>query len=252
LSDPTPPAQIPPGRAPRKPWWRLDRRDVIVLALLAVIAGWSQWPRQPPGPVQLLHRGTVGETGWSVLAQRTGSGGACLQVRVGGARRALMCDQHWDRDVYRLWRGAPPRSAEPTIGPPSLLRVRFPGTDQMLVVSVLYDEIATLTAPPGAGTDEVILHTVPLFDTEFHYVVAVLAIAAAAPIIGACSSSSGADGSSVLCVVSGGEVVEVGAAVGRLRTRPGHVLADKAYSSKAIRSHLRRSSPWSWVRRSTR
>ncbi|WP_145775323.1 IS5 family transposase [Micromonospora olivasterospora] len=28
--------------------------------------------------------------------------------------------------------------------------------------------------------------------------------------------------------------------VGRPRTRPGHVLADKAYSSKAIRSHLRR------------
>ncbi|WP_345142833.1 transposase, partial [Dactylosporangium darangshiense] len=26
----------------------------------------------------------------------------------------------------------------------------------------------------------------------------------------------------------------------RPRTRPGHVLADKAYSSKAIRSHLRR------------
>jgi transposase len=28
--------------------------------------------------------------------------------------------------------------------------------------------------------------------------------------------------------------------VGRPRTRPGHVLADKAYSSKAIRAHLRR------------
>jgi transposase len=27
---------------------------------------------------------------------------------------------------------------------------------------------------------------------------------------------------------------------GRPRTRPGHVLADKAYSSKAIRAHLRR------------
>jgi hypothetical protein len=27
---------------------------------------------------------------------------------------------------------------------------------------------------------------------------------------------------------------------GRLRTRPGHVLADKAYSSQAIRGHLRR------------
>jgi hypothetical protein len=177
LSDPAPLAQTPTDQAPRSPWWRLSRRDVVVVVLLAVIVGWWYWPRQPPGPVQLLQRGSVGGTGWSVLAQRAGSGDTCLQVRAGGARRALMCDQHWDRDVHRLWHGTPPPSAGSTIGPPSLLRVRFPGTDQVLVVSVLYDEIATLAAPSTVNTGRVVLRTVPLFDTEFHYVVGVLATA---------------------------------------------------------------------------
>jgi hypothetical protein len=159
----------PAAPTPRRPWWRPNRRDVVVVLLLAVLAGWWHWPRQAPGPVELLQQGTVAGTGWSVLAERAGSGRACLQVRVAGARRALMCDQHWDRDVHRLWHGPPPPTAGTTIGPPSLLRVRFPGAGQVLVVSVLYDEIATLTTPSAA-----VLHTTPLFDTDFHYVVGVL------------------------------------------------------------------------------
>ena len=182
MSDPTPPAQTPAGPAPRRPWWRIDQRDVVVVLLIAGILAWWYWPRPAPGPIQLLQRGTIGGTGWSVLAQRTGSGDACLQVRVGGARRALMCDQHWDRDVQRLWHGPPPSSAGSRIGPPSLLRIRFPDTDEVLVVSILYDEVATMTTPPTTGHDSVVLHTMPLFDTEFHYVVGVLATADAADL----------------------------------------------------------------------
>jgi hypothetical protein len=178
LSEPTPPAQPPAGPAPRKPWWRISPHDVAIVVLLATLLGWWHWPRQPPGPVQLLQRGTVGGTAWSVLAQRAGSGVACLQVRVDGARRALMCDQHWDRDVHLLWHGPlPPPSAGSTIGPPSLLRVRFPGTGRTLVVSVLYDEIATLRTPSIARDDGLVLRTTPLFDTDFRYVVAVLTTA---------------------------------------------------------------------------
>jgi hypothetical protein len=174
LSDRTPPA----NPAPRKPWWRIGRRDVVVVLLLTAIVVWVHWPAPPPGPVELLHQGAVGGTGWSVLAQRAGSDHGCLQVRVGGARRALMCDQHWDRDVHRLWHGTPPPSAGSTIGPPSLLRVRFPGTDQVLVVSVVYDEIATLKA----GTGKAVLRTTPLYDTDFHYVHGVLPQADAADL----------------------------------------------------------------------
>ena len=88
-----------------------------------------------------------------------------------------MCDQHWDRDVHRIWRGPLPPSAGTTIGPPPVLRVRFPGTDRVLVVSVLYDEIATLTAPSTA-----VLATKPLFDTGYHYVIGVLPAADAADL----------------------------------------------------------------------
>jgi hypothetical protein len=168
LSDETPAAA-----KPRRPWWPPTRRDLIVVLILAVAIGWLNWPREPPGPVDLLHRGTVGGVHWSVLGQRAGSDAACLQVRAGGARRALMCDQHWDRDVHRLWHGAPPPSAGSTIGAPSLLRVRFPGTDQVLMVSVLYDEIAEFRT----GSGEVVLRTTPLYDTDFHYVVGTLTAA---------------------------------------------------------------------------
>jgi hypothetical protein len=158
----------------RAPWWRPNLRDVVVLVIVAAIAAWMHWPSEPPGPVEVLRQGGVGDTGWSVLGQRAGSGHACVQVRVGGARRALMCDQHWDRDVHRLWRGPRPPAAGPQIGPPSLLRVRFPGGDRVLVVSVLYDDIAVLRTPPRDGADELVLRTIPLYDTDFHYVVAVL------------------------------------------------------------------------------
>lgn len=134
------------------------------MLLLAAVTVYLHWPRPPAGPTQLLRQGTVGGTGWSVLGQRAGSGDACLQVRVAGARRALMCDQHWDRDVQQLSRAAG--------GPPSLLVVRFQGTEQVLVVSVLYREIATLRAPDG---DRAVLHTAPLFDTGMAYVADVLA-----------------------------------------------------------------------------
>jgi hypothetical protein len=168
------PAAESPGPTGRNPWWRLTLRDVFILVLLVSLTVYLHWPNPPAGPVRLLQRGTVGATDWSVLAQRAGSL-HCLQVRAGGARRALMCDQHWERDIHRLWHGPLPPSPGSTIGPPSLLRVRFPGTDQVLVVSVLYDEIATLTAPPRPGADPVVLHTTPLVNTDFHYVVALLA-----------------------------------------------------------------------------
>ncbi len=160
-----------------EPWWRPNRRDAVVLLILAAVAGWLFWPREPPSPVQLLRQGTVGTTGWSILGQRAGTGAACLQVRAGGARQALMCDQHWDRDVHRLWHGPPPPGAGPVIAAPSLLRVGFPGSDEVLVVSVLYGEITTLRAPSGSG---VAVPTAPLFDTTFRYVAAVLPAADAA------------------------------------------------------------------------
>lgn len=37
-----------------------------------------------------------------------------------------------------------------------------------------------------------------------------------------------------------GQVCTKRCGIGRDRVRPGHVLADKAYSSRAIRAHLRR------------
>ncbi|GAB1640497.1 hypothetical protein [Krasilnikovia sp. MM14-A1259] len=162
---------------PPRPWWRLTLRDAILLPLLALVIAFWYWPLPPAAPVEVLQQGTVGGASWSVLVQRADARTACLQVRVGGARRARMCDQHWDRDVHRLWHGARPSSAGAEIGPPSLLRVAFPGTDRMLVVSVLYGEIATLSPPPRDGSGPVVLHTVPLLDTEFHYVVAVIAAA---------------------------------------------------------------------------
>lgn len=149
---------------------------MIVLLILAAVAGWLLWPREPPAPVQLLQQGTVGTTGWSVLGQRAGSRDACLQVRVGGARQALMCDQHWDHDVHRLWHGTPPPDAGPVIAAPSLLRIRFPDTDQVLVVSVLYGEIATLRAPSDSA---VVMPTTPLFGTRFRYVAGVIPAAGA-------------------------------------------------------------------------
>jgi hypothetical protein len=150
----------------------------VVLLIVAAAFAWLYWPRGEPGPVEALQRGAEGGTEWSVLGQSAGSGDACLQVRAGGARRALMCDQHWDRDVHRLWHGPRPPSAGSVIGTPSLLRVRFPGTDRVLVVSVLYDEIAFLESPSTG----VKLHTKPLYDTDFHYVVGVLSLAESADL----------------------------------------------------------------------
>ncbi|MEV0570745.1 hypothetical protein [Dactylosporangium sp. NPDC050588] len=85
-----------------------------------------------------------------------------------------MCDQHWDRDVHRHWHGPVPPDGAVRIGRPSLLVVRFPGSDEVLVVSVLYRDIATLRAP---GT---VVRTVPFLDSGFSYVADVLAAGDAA------------------------------------------------------------------------
>ncbi|MET7425031.1 hypothetical protein [Dactylosporangium sp. NPDC005555] len=160
---------------PPRPWWRPDRRDALVVLLLAAITAYLHWPRPPDGPVELLRQGTVAGTGWSVTTQRAGSK-TCLQVRVAGAGQALMCDQHWDRDVHRLWRGPVPATGGTFIGPPSLLVVRFPAGDQVLVASVLDRDIATLSAPG------VQLRTAPLPGTGLGYVAGTLTAGDAAAL----------------------------------------------------------------------
>ncbi|RSM63962.1 hypothetical protein DMB66_21775 [Actinoplanes sp. ATCC 53533] len=123
---------------------------LAVLALTA--AAWAFWPAGDPGPLVLIDRAQVGGSRWAVLAQQSG-GTACLQVRVNGARRARMCDRHWAESV-NLWHGPLPEHQVVPIGPPSLLRVTFPGSDRVLVVSVLPEAITELRlAGPGHRPD---------------------------------------------------------------------------------------------------
>ncbi|WP_155373582.1 hypothetical protein [Catellatospora vulcania] len=172
MSEPVPAA---PTAAPRRrPWWRPRPQDFVTVPVLAIIAAFMFWPSDPPGPLLLLGQGTSGTVAWSVLGQSTDSGEGCLQVRVNGARRALMCDQHWERDVQRLWHGPLPDPAGPLFGAPSLLKVPLPEGGRVLIVSVVYDEIAVLQVPAAGTAPAASLRPERLFDSDFRYVVAVL------------------------------------------------------------------------------
>lgn len=159
----------------------LKRRLWAVVLVMLVVAGvsWLYRPRPAPGPVVLLGRGSVGGSRWAVLGQRAG-GAACLQVRVDGARRRLMCDRHWAAPGgVNVWHGELPERPVATFGPPSLLRVTFPGSDQVLVVSVLAEEITrlSLAGPPGEAGTPLPIHS--LLGSNHPYVLAVVAKARA-------------------------------------------------------------------------
>jgi hypothetical protein len=146
----------------------------VLLTLLLAGLLWLYWPRPGPGPVVLLGRGSVGTARWAVLGQRA-SGGACLQVRVDGARRRLMCDRHWDAPGgVNVWHGELPAHPVARFGSPSLLRVTFPGSDRVLVVSVLAEEITrlSLAGPPGEPSTPLPVHL--LLGSKNPYVLAVV------------------------------------------------------------------------------
>lgn len=132
------------------------RRTVVFLAALLGMIGFLFWQRGPAGPLVLLHQGTIAQSRWVVVAQEAAdSDVACLQVRVDGARRELMCDRHWGSDGgVNLRVGVAPESPTEASGPVSLLRIAFPGSDDILVVTVVPREIATMRlAGAGGGTD---------------------------------------------------------------------------------------------------
>ncbi len=143
------------------------------MAVLLAGAGYFLWPRDPAGPVLVVHHGTVGESRWAVLAQQ-GPDGACLQVRVDGARRELMCDLDWDVPRVHLWHGDMPEPRPSYMRPPSLLRVSFPGSDDVLVVSVLPSEIVRLQLAGAGGKAATPVAVRRLLESDVNYVTAVV------------------------------------------------------------------------------
>ena len=147
---------------------------LVLLSLLTASALWKYRPGSEPGPIVLLDRGAVGGSRWAVLAERAGQG-ACLQVRVNGARRRLMCDRSWNAPAgVDVWHGEPPARPVERFGPPSLLRVTFPGADQVLLVAPVPAEVARMTLPgPDRGRD-LPLPVRRLLGTDQAYVLAVV------------------------------------------------------------------------------
>lgn len=143
---------------------------LAVLVLTAVV--WTLWPPPEPGPILLLDRARVGESRWAVLAQQA-DGTACLQVRVNGVRRARMCDRHWAEDV-NLWHGPLPEHQVVPIGPPSLLRVTFPSSERVLLVSVLPEAITELRLAGTGGRPDTRLTVRRLLASDHNYVLAVV------------------------------------------------------------------------------
>lgn len=153
---------------------RIRRRAAwgVLAALVLGALVWTFWPKPASGPLLLLDRDQVGGSRWAVLAQQAG-GSACLQVRVNGARRARMCDRHWAGSV-NLWHGALPERLVEPIGPPSLLRVTFPGSDQVLLVTVLPEAITQLRLAGTAGRADTSLAVHRLLRSDHNYVIAVV------------------------------------------------------------------------------
>ncbi len=144
-----------------------------MLAVLVLIAvAWTFWPNSAQGPVLLLDRAQVGESRWAILAQQAGNT-ACLQVRVNGARRERMCDRDWAGPV-NLWHGALPERRDETLGPPPLLRVTFPGSDQVLLVTVLHHAVTELRLAGAGGRPDTFLAVHRLLTSDHNYVVAVV------------------------------------------------------------------------------
>jgi hypothetical protein len=157
---------------------------VILASLLTLSLLWLYWPRPGPGPIVLLGRGSEGQSRWAVLAERSGRR-ACLQVRVDGARRRLMCDRDWDAPTgVNVWHGEPPARPFERFGPPSLLRVTFAGSDRVLLVAVLPGEITRLSlsgpaGPAGPAGPDTPLPVGRLLGTDQAYVLAVVPRASA-------------------------------------------------------------------------
>jgi hypothetical protein len=156
--------------------WADPRAIVIVAVLLSVLLLNLLWPAPEPGRVVLLGRGSLGESRWAVLmTQRQSDVRACLQVRIDGALRRTMCDRDWQHPAgVNLWHGKLPQPPGNEFGPPSLLRVTFPGSDQVLVVSVLSGEIARLSLAGPPGTPDLALPVHQVINSENAYVLAVL------------------------------------------------------------------------------
>jgi hypothetical protein len=153
---------------------RFRRRAALsVLAVLVLsAAAWIFWPNPVQGPLLLLDRDQVGGSRWAILAQQAGDT-ACLQVRVNGARRERMCDRHWAGSV-NLWHGALPERADETFRPPTLLHVTFPGSDQVLLVTVLHHAITELRLAGVGGRPDTYLAVHRLLTSDHNYVVAVV------------------------------------------------------------------------------
>lgn len=165
----------------RAPEWVRRRPTTVLLTAFVTLTLTTTllvllWPRPEPGPIVLLGRGSVGESRWAVLAEHLGFGGACLELRVDGARRQRMCDWRWDAPfgAVNLWHGEPPAQPVERYGPPSLLRVTFAGSDQVLVVSVVPEEVALLSLPGPAGGPETRLPVRRLLGSDQAYVLAVV------------------------------------------------------------------------------
>jgi hypothetical protein len=140
-----------------------------IFAVLLGGLGLMTWLGSASGPVQVIHQGQVGSSRWAIVAEETRIA-ACLQVRVDGARRELMCGADWaNPGGVEAYPGAP--------SPPSLLRVGFPGTDQVLVVSVLAPDVTRLTTADGTP-----LTVRTLLGSDLPYVAQVLDRAQAAEV----------------------------------------------------------------------
>jgi hypothetical protein len=132
-------------------------------------------PAPPPAPYRFVERGMLGQTRWSILVADP-EGTPCLQVRVDGAERAVLCDRDWDAPgpPTMLWSGAEAALA-PNLRPPPLLEIDGIGSDQVLVASVLPDRIAELRLS-AAGRPDRTLTPRPLDrDRQLTFVAAVVA-----------------------------------------------------------------------------
>jgi hypothetical protein len=94
-------------------------------------------------------------------------------MRVDGVARKLMCDRHWAGPV-NLWDGEPAERPGLPVGPPPLLRVTFPQSDRLLLVSVLPSEVTELRLSGTGGRPDTRLTVRRLLDSDHRYVLAVV------------------------------------------------------------------------------
>ncbi|GAB1691796.1 hypothetical protein [Krasilnikovia sp. M28-CT-15] len=143
---------------------------------LLLLMRWITPPEPPPVPYRFVERGVLGQTRWSVLVADP-DGRPCLQVRVDGAERALMCDRDWDLPpgpATMLWSsGETPRPTN--LRPPPLLQVDGVGSDRVLVASVLPDTITEVRLSATGGPDETLTPRRLDPDRQLTFVAAVVA-----------------------------------------------------------------------------